>query len=159
LEPRRERKLVTVEGEDRDHDVVANPGDADRETGEPQQLSPCKWVEASKIIGRPDFWNHDDPMRLPTFALLLAGLLLSVAHAADIQHLPGKVVRVVRLDGEDVNLHMVDRGPAWHYKRYEAEQTPERREMYSAAERAAQGARRGLWSGPEPVAPWEWRKR
>lgn len=70
-----------------------------------------------------------------------------------------RLVGVVRLDGEDVNLHMVDRGMAWHYKRYANEQTSEGRELYSAAEIAAQAARRGLWSDGDPVAPWEWRRQ
>ena len=70
-----------------------------------------------------------------------------------------RLIGVVELEDQDVNLHMVDGGLAWHYKRYEAEQTPEQRRAYSAAEKAAQGARRGLWSDPAPVAPWEWRRR
>lgn len=70
-----------------------------------------------------------------------------------------RLIGVVVLDGEDVNLHLVDRGLAWHYKRYADEQTPEQREAYSAAETAAQDARRGLWSDPAPIAPWEWRRQ
>jgi endonuclease YncB( thermonuclease family) len=66
---------------------------------------------------------------------------------------------VIWLDGEDMNLHMVDRGLAWHYKRYADEQSPGDRDAYAAAEKAAKGARRGLWSDPQPIAPWEWRKR
>ena len=70
-----------------------------------------------------------------------------------------RLIGVVRHDGEDVNLHMVDRGLEWHYKRYAGEQAPEQREAYSAAEKAAREARRGIWSDPEPVAPWDSRKR
>jgi endonuclease YncB( thermonuclease family) len=66
---------------------------------------------------------------------------------------------VVKLSGEDVNLHMVDRGLAWHYKRYQDEQTPSVRNAYCASEKAAQDVRRGLWSDPEPIPPWEWRRR
>lgn len=71
----------------------------------------------------------------------------------------GRIIGVIRLDGGDVNLHMVDRGMAWHYKRYQAEQSSEDRAAYSAAEIAAQDARRGLWSTGYPVAPWDWRMR
>ena len=66
-----------------------------------------------------------------------------------------RLIGVIRLDGEGINLHMVDRGMAWHFKRYAREQTPEDRETYSAAEIAAQGARRGLWSDSTPV-PLRW---
>lgn len=71
----------------------------------------------------------------------------------------GRLIGVILLDSADINLHMVDRGMAWHYKRYQAEQTPDGRESYAAAEGDAREAKRGLWSDPEPVAPWDWRRR
>ena len=52
-----------------------------------------------------------------------------------------RLIGVIWLDGEDMNLHMVDRGLAWHYKRYADEQSPGDRDAYSAAEKAAQEAR------------------
>jgi endonuclease YncB( thermonuclease family) len=70
-----------------------------------------------------------------------------------------RLIGVVRLAGQDINLHMVDRGMAWHFKRYEAEQDPADREAYAAAEDAARDSRLGLWSDPDPVPPWEWRSR
>jgi len=70
-----------------------------------------------------------------------------------------RLIGIVRLAGEDMNLHMVDRGLAWHYKQYADEQDPSDRDAYSAAEKTAQEARRGLWSDPEPVPPRVWRKR
>jgi len=70
-----------------------------------------------------------------------------------------RLIGNVLVDGEDAGLLMIERGMAWHFKRYADEQTPADRDAYSAAERAAQGARRGLWSDPEPTPPWEWRKR
>ena len=70
-----------------------------------------------------------------------------------------RLVGVVWCDGKDTNLNMIDRGMAWHFKRYAHEQSPDDREAYSAAEIAAQASRRGLWSDPDPVPPWEWRKK
>jgi endonuclease YncB( thermonuclease family) len=58
-----------------------------------------------------------------------------------------------------MNLHLIDRGLAWRYKRYQNEQTPSDRAAYAQAEDAARASRRGLWSDPEPVPPWEWRRR
>ena len=69
-----------------------------------------------------------------------------------------RLIGVVRLNGEDMNLHMVDRGMAWHFKRYTAEQAPGDRELYAAAETLARIERRGLWSDPDPIPPWEWRR-
>lgn len=33
------------------------------------------------------------------------------------------------------------------------------RVLYEEAERKARGEGIGLWIDPEPVAPWEWRRR
>jgi endonuclease YncB( thermonuclease family) len=69
----------------------------------------------------------------------------------------GRLVGIVLVDGEDINIQQIEAGLAWHYKKYEREQTPEDRERYAAAEGEAREARRGLWREPEPVAPWEFR--
>jgi len=69
-----------------------------------------------------------------------------------------RIVGKVVLAGEDVCLEQVEAGLAWHYKRYQAEQTPADREAYAQAEEEAREARRGLWAEPDPVPPWEWRR-
>lgn len=71
----------------------------------------------------------------------------------------GRIVGKVWVDGRDANLEQVKAGMAWHYKKYEGEQSPDDRTTYAAAEDAASSARRGLWSDPAPVAPWEWRRK
>jgi endonuclease YncB( thermonuclease family) len=64
------------------------------------------------------------------------------------------------LDGErHVNLALVRDGLCWWYRKYANEQTPVDRKLYEAAETQARDQRRGLWGDPDPVAPWEWRKR
>ena len=63
------------------------------------------------------------------------------------------------LNGEDMNLEQVRAGLAWHYKKYQKEQSPEDRQLYSAMEIEAREAGRGLWHDPAPVPPWEYRKR
>jgi endonuclease YncB( thermonuclease family) len=70
-----------------------------------------------------------------------------------------RLIGNVLVDGEDAGLLMIERGMAWHFKRYADEQTPADRDAYSAAEKAAQAAKRGLWSDTQPIPPWEWRKR
>jgi len=70
-----------------------------------------------------------------------------------------RLIGNVLVDGEDAGLLMIKRGMAWHFKRYADEQTPADRKAYEAAEDAARKARRGLWSDPQPIPPWEWRKR
>ena len=70
----------------------------------------------------------------------------------------GRVVGVIYLDGQDVNLRMVEAGMAWHYKQYQREQTPAQRRAYAAAEEAARRDRLGLWADTNPVAPWDFRR-
>ena len=69
----------------------------------------------------------------------------------------GRTVGKVLLDGKDQCLEQVLSGFAWHYKKYEKEQTPEDRQSYSEAELTAREARLGLWQEKEPLSPWEWR--
>lgn len=66
----------------------------------------------------------------------------------------GKVI----VDGRDANLAMVVAGFAWHYKKYEGEQSPADRMLYADAEREARVVRLGLWVEPGAVAPWDWRQ-
>jgi len=51
-----------------------------------------------------------------------------------------------------INHEMVAEGWAWHYKQYSKDQ------RLAAAEVKAKAARKGLWAGPNPVAPWDWRR-
>ena len=70
-----------------------------------------------------------------------------------------RILGKVLLNGEDMNLEQVRAGLAWHYKKYQKEQSPEDRQLYSAMEIEAREAGRGLWRDPAPVPPWEHRKR
>jgi len=65
----------------------------------------------------------------------------------------GKIV----VEGRDVNLAMVVAGLAWHYKKYEQEQSAADRLLYANAQDEARSAGRGLWRDAGPVAPWDWR--
>ena len=56
-------------------------------------------------------------------------------------------------DGRDVSLMMLQDGMAWHFKKYDSS------EKYSRAESDARAKRIGIWSQPNPVAPWEFRKK
>ena len=69
----------------------------------------------------------------------------------------GRMVARVRLEGEDVSLWMVRQGHAWHFARYESEQTVSERLRYRLAQSRAQSQRLGLWQADDPVAPWDYR--
>jgi endonuclease YncB( thermonuclease family) len=55
----------------------------------------------------------------------------------------------------DVNRAQLSVGLAWHDKEYEREQSPEDRAAYAFEENEARARRVGLWSEPDPVAPWD----
>ena len=60
---------------------------------------------------------------------------------------------MVEADGEELNLAIIEAGFGWHYVQYSDSA------VHAAAEQEARKAKRGLWAHPNPVAPWEFRKR
>lgn len=69
-----------------------------------------------------------------------------------------RVLGVIWLDGQDMNLAMVQVGMAWHYKQYQRDQAPADRQRYAQAEVAARQQRLGLWADAHPTAPWDFRR-
>lgn len=69
----------------------------------------------------------------------------------------GRTVGKVIADGREANLAMVVSGFAWHYKKYQDEQSPSDRLLYDSAEQDARTARRGLWADQAPLHPSDWR--
>ena len=69
-----------------------------------------------------------------------------------------RILGKVLLDDEDMNLKQIKAGLAWHYKKYQNEQTTPDRVKYSDAEREARMERHGLWHDANPVPPWEYRQ-
>jgi endonuclease YncB( thermonuclease family) len=66
----------------------------------------------------------------------------------------GRIVGTVFLDDENINLRMVREGHAWWYEFY-ARNDADLREAHANA----RAARRGLWAGNNPMAPWDYRRR
>lgn len=56
-------------------------------------------------------------------------------------------------EGENINKTMVENGYAWHYKKYSKDMS------YDLLEAKARKNKRGLWKAPNPVAPWDFRKK
>jgi endonuclease YncB( thermonuclease family) len=70
----------------------------------------------------------------------------------------GRTVGKILVDGIDANLEQVKAGMAWHYKKYQNEQSVNDRSLYARAEVQARIEKRGLWFDAEPIPPWEWRR-
>jgi endonuclease YncB( thermonuclease family) len=81
----------------------------------------------------------------------------AVAHCSKTDKYGRRVCRVL-IDGQDVGLEQVRRGMAWHFKRYENEQSLVDRSAYAEAEAEARAERRGLWRDAEPQPPWAFRE-
>lgn len=64
----------------------------------------------------------------------------------------GRMVARVECRGKDANVEQVRAGMAWAYTKYLTDQT-----ILLLQQRARQ-ERAGLWSDPNPIAPWDWRK-
>jgi len=90
-------------------------------------------------------------------ASMVAGQQGGVAVETDKTDRFGRSVGKVLLQGRDINLAMVASGMAWHYKKYQREQSSSDRRLYASAEQEAREQRAGLWRDPEPMAPWDWR--
>ncbi len=52
----------------------------------------------------------------------------------------------------------VKAGFAWHYKKYQHEQSSEDQQLYADAENKARDERLGLWRENNPSPPWEYRR-
>jgi endonuclease YncB( thermonuclease family) len=69
-----------------------------------------------------------------------------------------RVLAKIVLNGRDINLSQVLSGYAWHFKRYQNQQSRSDRDLYSQAELHAKENNLGLWREKKPIAPWKWRK-
>lgn len=116
-------------------------------------------VDGSNIQYRVRLAKIDAPEKSQPFGVVsrnhLAGMVANgtvrVAFTARDKY--GRIIGdISTADCERVNLQMIADGFAWHYAAFD--NSPE----YAAVENDARKNRRGLWSEPNPVPPWEWRK-
>jgi micrococcal nuclease len=61
---------------------------------------------------------------------------------------------VILPDGMNLNQELVKQGWCWWYRKYAPGDT-----VLYGLEKDAREERKGLWADPQPVPPWEWRKR
>ena len=121
-------------------------------------------LDASKVQHKIRLQGIDAPERSQAFGTkskehlsdLVAGksVVVDYSNLDRYQRILGKVL----VNGEDVNLEQVESGMAWHYKKYQGEQSPSDRVKYSDAELEARRHKLGLWHDPNPMPPWEYRQ-
>ncbi len=64
----------------------------------------------------------------------------------------GRILAWVFMDDIDLNKALLRAGLAWHERRQS------RNSLLTALEMEARAAKKGLWSQPDPIPPWEWRQ-
>ena len=65
----------------------------------------------------------------------------------------GRTIRIVYVDGKDINLALLKAGLAWHHKHFD------KSKEYADAEIESKNNKLGLWKQPNAIAPWDWRRR
>ena len=63
------------------------------------------------------------------------------------------IAEVILINGININKELVSNGFAWHFKKYSDNQE------YAELEVKARNTQVGIWSEPNPTAPWDWRKK
>lgn len=62
------------------------------------------------------------------------------------------IAEIILEDGRNLNKELVKNGLAWHFKKYSDS------DEYAQLEIKARNNKIGIWSEPNPIAPWDWRK-
>jgi micrococcal nuclease len=65
----------------------------------------------------------------------------------------GRIVARVIAEGKDLSVKLVKAGLAWHYKHFSHDR------VLAEAEQEARQKKRGLWAMPDPVPPWDYRRK
>lgn len=141
----------------------------------PTQMQEMSFVHVLKVIDGDSFlallkgeqveirfWGIDCPEWNQPFAHNAKKITRQMLEGNDVQiwvkdrDRYGRLVAMVFLNNTNVNEELVRSGSAWVYSRYCNEQLCNRWNEY---QHQAAKAKRGLWSQPNVVPPWQWRQR
>ncbi|WMP15652.1 thermonuclease family protein [Thiothrix lacustris] len=120
-------------------------------------------LDADKTKHKIRLSGIDAPERKQAFGNASKKYLVDLVAAKDVCVSGSKKDRYQRLvgtvivDGQSANFNMIHGGYAWHFKKYESEQTTLERDLFASEETLARSNTIGLWSEPDPIAPWDWR--
>ncbi|MDR4470189.1 MAG: thermonuclease family protein [Nitrospira sp.] len=101
----------------------------------------------------------DCPEKKQAFGQKAKQLTSSLVFGKTVVVVPSEVDRYKRIVGDvflpngvNVSYELVRAGLAWWYRKYSDDV------LIAVLELEAQLEKRGLWTDPHPVPPWEWRK-
>jgi len=100
-------------------------------------------------------WNQPGGAEAAAFTRSFQGRQVTIRQMDTDSY--GRMVALIEFNGRSVNLDLAAGGHAWYYAHY-CQSQPICGQL-QAAEAEARAARRGIWGGRSPVAPWEWRTR
>jgi hypothetical protein len=121
-------------------------------TGSPRAEEPRYKPNLASRLPNPET-GQDFGSRAKQAASSLAFGKQVTIKARDTDRYGRTVAEVILPDGRSMNREMVRQGMAWRFRRY----APHDAEL-ARLEAEARAARVGLWSQPNPVPPWEWRR-
>lgn len=84
-------------------------------------------------------------------AIKISGRTLQVMSDGNDRY--GRMIGIVTLDGQNINVELVKNGLAWHYRRYAPKDN-----LLAENEHQARIGNIGLWSESQPIPPWNYRK-
>jgi endonuclease YncB( thermonuclease family) len=130
-------------------------------------------LDAARATHRVRLNGIDAPEKGQPFGMRAKERLASLAFGQPVTVIWNKRDRYGRIVGEvriacsvpgctyptDAGLALIEAGLAWHFKRYQNEQSPEDRMRYARAEDSARLQRLRLWRDAQPVAPWDYRRQ
>jgi len=114
-------------------------------------------VGREQVVIRLD--QIDAPEKAQPFGTRSRQSLAELCHQRDVRVVEGgrdrygRTIGTVFVDGVNVSAEQVRRGMAWVFVRYARDPA-----LY-AIEREAREAGRGVWTDPDPIPPWEWRRQ
>jgi endonuclease YncB( thermonuclease family) len=104
----------------------------------------------------------DSPEKRQPYGRAAKKYLASIITGARVEIEPvtidsnGRTVAIVWGSAANFNLKMVQAGYAWVYRRYCDKPFCDE---WITIEAKARAGKSGLWKNPNPVPPWEWRRR
>jgi endonuclease YncB( thermonuclease family) len=120
-------------------------------------------LDAQNVQHRIRLQGIDAPERRQAFGQVsrenLGGLVFGKQVDVEYEKVDryGRLVGKVSINGDDECLEQIKSGLAWHYKKYENEQSSTDHQLYANAEETARVQKRGLWLDSNPTPPWDFR--
>lgn len=105
-----------------------------------------------EAVDAPEFCQAFGQAAKRSLSDLIYGRMVDVRITGQ-DHVYGRPLCRIFVNGIDVNKEHVKRGMAWVYRQYSSDL------RLIALELEAKHERRGLWIDPNPMPPWEFRKQ